>query len=333
MISLAPTVISLLLFISDAGRVVYHALGCFGISTSYTTVLEHLHDLAHGAGIYLHEVGTLISRNDDHFIILFDNINKHHRVWHQTISKADEVKTGTASTVIRMVHVPHGAMDLKKFRARQKQRGRKDLTVHQLLDDIDHKHMEKISAATVLRIWTDHIPVLSHHHCTVTDLFETTLQKHCIPLHKSEIYPLRTSGIDESTTAGNSDVLHDITHLQMGMATNNFGEFLMPIAGDQLMVDRVRKLIHYTTKDVTEYARHTWALPFIQLWHMKWVFLKAIYKAHWSPSTGKSLVGLHRDCDTLARTKLNPIKCDFYPHHHALVETFEISCLGILRYV
>ncbi|KAF4575304.1 hypothetical protein EYR36_006663 [Pleurotus pulmonarius] len=331
LISLGPTIISLLLFISDAGRVVYHALGRFGISTSYSTVLEHLRDLAHGAGVHLHEVGTSISRNDDHYIILFDNINKHHRAWHQTISKSDEVKSGTASTVIRMVHVPPGAMSLKKLRTRQKKRGRKDLTVCRLLEDIDHKHMERIGAATLLWIWTDKIPALSRHRAHVTHLFETTLQKHRIPLHQSDIYPLRTSGIDESTTAGNSDVLHDITHLQMGMATDDFGEFIMPIAGDQLTVDRVRKLIHYTKQDVTEYAQHTWALPFIQLWHMKWAFLKAIYKAHWTPSTGKHLYGLHRDCDTLGRTKLNPTKCDFYPHHHAVADTFETSCLGILR--
>ncbi|KAJ8699498.1 hypothetical protein PTI98_002608 [Pleurotus ostreatus] len=330
LISLGPTIIGLLLFISDAGRVVYHALGRFGISTSYSTVLEHLRDLAHGAGVHLHEVGTSISRNDNHYIILFDNINKHHRAWHQTISKSDEVKSRTASTVIHMVYVPPGAMSLKKLRTRQKKRGHKDLTVRRLLD-IDHKHMERIGAATLLRIWTDKIPALSRHCAHVTHLFETALQKHRIPLHQSDIYPLRTSGIDESTTAGNSDVLHDITHLQMGMATDDFGEFVMPIAGDQLTVDRVRKLIHYTKKDVTKYAQHTWVLPFIQLWHMKWAFLKAIYKAHWTPSTGKHLYGLHRDCNTLGRTKLNPTKCDFYPHHQAVADTFETSCLGILR--
>lgn len=160
---------------------------------------------------------------------------------------------------------------------------------------------------------------------------EKALDKHPIPLHRSEVYPLRTSGIDESTTAGNSDVLRDITHSQLGMHDDDFKDLLMPVAGDQLTVDRVRKLKTYTSKDISPYSRHSWALPVIQLWHMKWAFLKAIFKAHWTPSTGKRLFGLHHDCDSLGRTKLNPTKCDFYPHHHAVVESFEISCLGILR--
>ncbi|KAF9500716.1 hypothetical protein BDN71DRAFT_1427167 [Pleurotus eryngii] len=32
----------------------------------------------------------------------------------------------------------------------------------------------------------------------------------------------------------------------------------------------------------------------------------------------------------LGCTKLNLTKCDFYPHHHAMIKSFEISCLGIL---
>lgn len=320
-------------FIADASRLVYQALGRFGITTSYSTVLEHLGNLGDSAGLHLHEVGSRIARNDDHYIILFDNINKHHRAWHQTVSKDDEVKSGTAATIICMVYVPNGAMNLKRYRNRQQKRGRKGLTVRKLLDDLDHTHLKNVGAATLLWIWTDKVSSLVSHRDYVCNLFKNDVQKHRIPLHKSETLPLRTSSIDESTTAGNSDVLHDITHLQMGMTDKDFGEFVIPVAGDQLTVDRVRKLIHYTKKDVNDYSRHMWALPCIQLWHMKWAFLKAIYKAHWSLSTGKYLFGLHRDCDTLGRTKLNPTKCDFYPHHHAVVETFEISCLGILRYV
>ncbi|KAF9488156.1 hypothetical protein BDN71DRAFT_1513309 [Pleurotus eryngii] len=331
LIALGPTIIGLLFFIADASRLVYHALGRFGITTSYSTVLDHLGNLGHSAGLHLCEVGSCIACNDDHYIILFDNINKHHRAWHQTVSKDDEVKSGTAATIIRMVYVPNGAMNLKKYRNRQQRKGCKGLTVRKLLNDLDHTHLKNVGAATLLQIWTDKVSSLAFHHDYVRNLFENNMQKHRIPLHKSETLPLHTSGIDESTTAGNSDVLHDITHLQMGMTDEDFGEFVIPVAGDQLTVDRVQKLIHYTKKDVNDYSRHTWALPCIQLWHMKWVFLKAIYKAHWSPSTGKYLFGLHRDCNTLGRTKLNPTKCDFYPHHHAVVETFEISCLGILR--
>ncbi|KAF9488430.1 hypothetical protein BDN71DRAFT_1347373, partial [Pleurotus eryngii] len=330
LISLVPSLISLLFFANNTSRVVYQALGRFGICTSYSTVHDHLKKLGCDAGATIQEIGTTISRGGDHFLILFDNINKHHRVWHQTVSQADEVKSGTAATVIRMFSVPYDAMNSKHFRNNCAKRRREKLTTKWLLKDIDTNHITAVGSVTLLRIWVKYVPSLAKFSNHVAKL-EATLNKHPIELHKLDIYPLRTSGIDESTTAGNSDVLRNITHSQLGMDNDDFKDLLMPVAGDQLTVDRIRKLKGYTLKDISEYSRHAWALPVIQLWHMKWAFLKAIYKAHWAPNTGKRLFGLHHDCDTLGHTKLNPTKCDFYPHHHAVTETFEISCLGVLR--
>ncbi|KDQ26195.1 hypothetical protein PLEOSDRAFT_1085428 [Pleurotus ostreatus PC15] len=307
-----------------------HRHGRFGLCTAYSTVSDHLKRLGRNAGTVLLDIGSTISRRDDHFIILFDNINKHHRAWHQTVSNADEVKSGTAATVIRMFSVPSGALNSRRYRRRCQKLCRKKLTTKKLLKDIDTDHITAVGRTTLLRIWLKHVPSLAKYQSHVAQM-EKALDKHPIPLHRSEVYPLRTSGIDESTTAGNSDVLRDITHSQLGMHDDDFKDLLMPVAGDQLTVDRVRKLKTYTSKDISPYSRHGWALPVIQLWHMKWAFLKAIFKAHWTPGTGKRLFGLHRDCDSLGRTKLNPTKCDFYPHHRAVVESFEISCLGILR--
>ncbi|KAF4576955.1 hypothetical protein EYR36_004939 [Pleurotus pulmonarius] len=331
LISLVPNMISVLLFMTNAGRLVYRFLGRFGISAAYGTTLRHLHQLGINAGMVLEDLGAGISETKGHFIILFDNINKHHRAWHQSISNADEVKSGMAATIIKMHAVPGAAMSSAKYKEKLMKGDRKKLDVKRLREDIDSKHIAAIGQATLLKIWADNIPSLNKYSTRVNKQFEGPLAKHCIPLHKTDIYPLRTSGIDESTTAGNSDVLRDITHTQMKMSDTDFEHILIPVAGDQLTVDRVRKLISYTVKDVSPYARHTWALPFIQLWHMKWAFLKAIYKARWDPSQGKRVFGLHRDCESMGHMKLNPTKCDFHDHDAAVKETFEVSCLGILR--
>ncbi|KAF4568361.1 hypothetical protein EYR40_010237 [Pleurotus pulmonarius] len=331
LISFAANFLGTILFMANTSRLVYSVLGRLGIVVSYTTVLKRLKALGHDAGLVAKSIGSKATEKKEYFVILFDNINKHHRAWHQNISNADAVQSGTAATAIKMVGVPPGAMDpapLDEMRGRQ---ARENLTVDTLLDDIDHEHLAAIGAATLLRVWTQYVPSLAHHRSTVNDLFHHSHKKHRIPRHKTEAFPLRTSGIDESTTAGNSDVLRDITHSQMGMSDKDFDNILLPVAGDQLTVDRVRKLKHYTARDVSTYARHSWALPFIQLWHMKWAFLKAIYKAHWSPNTAKGLHGLHRDCEAVGRTKLNPTKCDFYPHHHAVIDSFEALCCGVLR--
>ncbi|KAJ8509558.1 hypothetical protein ONZ45_g8295 [Pleurotus djamor] len=329
--SFLPTVIGLSLFMSRTNRLVYQALGSIGCTVAYSTVVDNLHSLSAVADTALKDLGRRAAQKAQFFVIVFDNINKHHRAWHQTVANVDEVRSGTAATLVEMVDVPAGAMNSQPYLERAALNGRKDLTVDMLVDDIDQKHIAAVGAATLLRIWTTHIPSLHKYRTSVNKIFRNGFDKHRIRRHQSTTYPLRTSGIDESTTEGNSDVLRDITQSQLGMADKDFEDLLILIAGDQLTVDRVRKLIHYTKRDVTTYARHSWALPFIQFWHMKWAFLKALFKAHFPDKTGKHLQGLRRDCEAIRREKLNPTKCDFYPHDAAITDTFQALCLEMLR--
>ncbi|KAJ8473854.1 hypothetical protein ONZ45_g16144 [Pleurotus djamor] len=305
-------------------------LGSVGCTVAYSTVMDNIHSLSATADATLKNLGRRAAQRSQFFVIVFDNINKHHRAWHQTVANVDEVRSGTAATLVEMVDVPAGAMNSQDYLERVALNGRKDLTVDTLVDDIDHEHIAAVGAATLLRIWTTHIPSL-HKYQPVNKIFRDGFNKHRIRRHQSTTYPLRTSGIDESTTEGNSDVLRDITQSQLGMTDADFERLLILIAGDQLTVDRVRKLKHYTKRDVTTYARHSWALPFIQFWHMKWAFLKALSKAHFADKTGKHLQGLRRDCEAIRRAKLNPTKCDFYPHDSVIKDTFEALCLEMLR--
>ena len=57
---------------------------------------------------------------------------------------------------------------------------------------------------------------------------------------------------------------------------------------------------------------HKWVLPVIELWHLKWAFLKGIYRVHWASKVGKGDVGLHTAADALGHN-INPDKVNFYP--------------------
>jgi hypothetical protein len=103
------------------------------------------------------------------------------------------------------------------------------------------------------------------------------------------------------------------------------------ICGNRLSIDRVRKIKIYMDKGDAPFNHHHWALPVIQLWHLKWNWQKAIFCLHWFEPTGKSIFGLHHDVKLLTRNKFNPVKCDFYPAHHILEDRFEALMLDALR--
>lgn len=143
-------------------------------------------------------------------------------------------------------------------------------------------------------------------------------------------YSLKTSSIDESRVAGAKDVLADIAS-QLQLQETDLDDLLVPVAGDLVTVDRVRKLKRYTRTDISTYHQHKWALPWIQLWHMKWAALRSLFNTHWAGIIGKGLCGLRSDCNTLQRKNLNPDKCDFYSHHEAAEVSFESLCVGALQ--
>lgn len=86
--------------------------------------------------------------------------------------------------------------------------------------------------------------------------------------------PLKTSNIDESKTKGNRDILRNIFLEQLKLVGDWFLNTLVLVAGDQLSIDRLRKVISASTKNRKLFDRHQWLLPMIQLWHMKWAFLR-----------------------------------------------------------
>lgn len=238
------------------------------------------------------------------------------------------MRTGTASTVLVMEDVPEGAMDPAELTRRLHLRSK--LSFKDLENDLDHNHIQGIGEATLLSIWAKYIPCTKEFTPMVRNRFTEDLKKHPLRLRQSQYYPLETSDIDESTTSGAQAVLGDIAS-QLSLKTGDFDELLVPIAGDLLTIDRIKKLKAYTVTDTTAYSRYTWTLPWIQLWHMKWAALRTIFNAHWPGMTGKVLCGLEADCDTLSRKNINPKKCDFYSHSDFVIDTFEALCLGALR--
>jgi hypothetical protein len=327
-----PTLIGLFLFTCNANRDIFAVLGHVGLSVAYSSVLSTLHTLVADSNILLRVWGAMTEIGEPRFLLLFDNVNKMQRAWQSIIGREDEVKSGTAATLIKLEDVPPGAMLAEPLLKNLKEKVRGKLTVEMLVDDIDWAHIESIGASTVLRVWTKHVSGLAKFRSAVESRFSNAYAKHPLRLRKSEIHPMRTTDINEATTTGVASVLHNLIS-QLGIVGSWLNKYVVLVCGDQLSVDRIRKVKLYMGKASTTYDRHDWALPVIQLWHMKWALQKCIFRLHWWDNAGKEIFGLHHDCDLLGRGKFNPVKCDFYPAHHILEDRFEALILDALRYV
>lgn len=295
---------------------------------AYSTINRQLHQLSDSVLGTLRQLGEQIKNKEISVIWIYDNIQRNYIPSDESIAHKSEMRTGTAATVLVMEDVPKGAMDLTKLTSRLHLRSK--LCFEDLEKAIDPEHIQGIGMATLLSIWAKHIPSLQQFSLDARRLFTTTHKKHRLRLRKSQYYPLKTSDIDESKPSGAQGVLDDITS-QLGLEEEDFQDFLIPVAGDQLTVNNIRKLKAYTSTDRTTYSRYTWTLPWIQLWHMKWAVLRSIFHTHWSGGPGKGLCGLHTDCTTLSRKHINPGKCDFYSHTDFVFDTFEALCLGALQ--
>ena len=189
---------------------------------------------------------------------------------------------------------------------------RKDVTYEKLKGDLDADHLEGVAVANIARILTKYVPELARFKPDIDKLQYVEHAKHCIKPVKTEYHPLECSGYKEAYTQGNRDVILDTFVHQLGISHNELEGRLFPVSGDQSTVARVWTLLAQTSTCRSWFTSHKWVLPIIELWHMKWAFLKGIYKAHWPSKIGKGDIGLCYAADRLGH-KINPEKIDFYP--------------------
>ncbi|KAJ7195396.1 hypothetical protein C8J57DRAFT_1738619 [Mycena rebaudengoi] len=305
-----PILIGVFAFTCNAHREIIALLCRLGLSVSYSMVLAQLHILSVDSAEQLRVLGAFNPETGPLFLLLYDNVNKMKRAWRAHLGHKDEVKNGTASTAIKLEGVRPGAFLSEPLNKAIEEGKRMNLTVEQLQEDIDWDHMRGVGAGTIMRIFTKYIPSLSGHRGAIENLFSVVHKKHRLQLRKSSILAMRLSGIDESTTPGSAEVLQHLIY-QMAILPAALFRWMIMICGDQLTIDRIRKIKWYTRKTDTPFDQHK-RPSFVSTGMVIWA---------------KNIFGLHHDCELLERGKFNHEKCDFYPAHHILEDRFEALVL------
>ncbi|KAG8704943.1 hypothetical protein FRC09_003240 [Ceratobasidium sp. 395] len=338
LVNFFQTVLSIFLFACNTPKLVYRAMSRMGISKSSSTVHTHLLALGRSSIAALKALGRRAYESATgrtkgpgrYFLLVFDNVNKYLPARRQTVGVKSQMRNGTAATAIVLEDVPDGAFDPKPYWKNKSEQRRQNLTTQELLDDIDPVHLEALGTALVMRILLNYIDSLPGSlREEVESRFKDSdwYAKHRLKLRKSTTMSMGTSAIDESTVGGVSEILHDLVSTQMEMEPEWFKELLLIVCGDQLTIDRLRKVIRYKATESSIYESRSWAIPLIQLWHMKVAYLTSVYKTHWFPKVNSSLFGLRQSMHTLGRN-VNPDQPNsYYIWHDGVKTTFETMVL------
>ncbi|KAH9897009.1 hypothetical protein C8Q73DRAFT_642360 [Cubamyces lactineus] len=171
---------------------------------------------------------------------VYDNINMMFKIAEQILGRKDSQENGTCATIFPLLDARAEDMQTADMLASF------DAAPPLSLKDILHTSIEAIQFEDSLE------------HAALRDLVYTSdlfarfrpavaaslpHTDHQIPLHRTEIHPLPTMNIDESSIVGNAQVIDTMfQELGFDVGTTKFSGIVRPIFGDQLSIARLRTL-------------------------------------------------------------------------------------------
>ncbi|KAH9842929.1 uncharacterized protein C8Q71DRAFT_698962, partial [Rhodofomes roseus] len=256
-------VVGLYLYASGAQRQSISILSHMGVCSSYTTlagvsrrskpvrkevaVAEEL-SLEERAGILrrLSEACRSSARREARLHELghvYDNINWIIHAAEQTMGHKDSMENGTCATVFPLFGASRSNMRTADFLAAFDNAPPLSLD-NILLSADDTRTLTDMLEHTVLRIIVTHGgPEFARFQPDVDRTLPRTAER--IPMHKTDVYPLRAMNIEEASIKGNAEVLETIFgELGHDLNSESFTETVKVIFGDQLSVARLRAVIH-----------------------------------------------------------------------------------------
>ncbi|TFY51470.1 hypothetical protein EVJ58_g10547 [Rhodofomes roseus] len=107
-----------------------------------------------------------------------------------------------------------------------------------------------------------------------------------IPVHMTEVFPLPTMEIDESTIVGNAEVTKSMfSAVGLDMASDTFTRTVKLIAGDQLSISRLRALTRNRAGHDSFANSYLWAVVIPGIFHYKMAATHGFMEVHYGRNT------------------------------------------------
>ena len=151
-----------------------------------------------------------------------------------------------------------------------------------------------------------------------------------IPVERSDLHTLETMKLDESTVAGNFQVLDNITCKQLGLEMGQLADRVIPVNGDQLTCVRMEAGQKSRCRDCKN-CRYEWARSHPGFLHLRMAVCNMLYVTHTGkkshPGTLASFIEL------LGRTKVKE-KCPDLNASHKMLEHVGVAhILALLMHI
>jgi len=228
------------------------------------------------------------------------------------IGSAKKMNIGIAATYCKLEGVNFSAVDLDKRRKLVLEDKRSKLTINNLLSLIDQKYLDPAFSLHWLRVLVNSVPELSKWKGHVTMFFHEKASKLQLPIKSTKLYPLASSGKNETVTTELKDALFDffdkpnlITYIPRVLFAGRDGLTF------QTMLEIQRYLQFHGDYSGASSCSSRCQLS---LWHTKWTDVSQIFEVHWdfllSPdpsSLGHSTAKINRAAPSILK------KVDYYP--------------------
>ncbi|KAI0072464.1 hypothetical protein K474DRAFT_1711577 [Panus rudis PR-1116 ss-1] len=258
--------------------------------------------------------------------IVMDNIQQYKKHYEHAIGREDKMIKGTGATAVVLENVPPGATDLKAYQERCAENQRANLTLEDLLADLDWDHLDLMSELHFVQVLVEYVPAFKCYKLAVDSLFTTELKKYQIdPNRHTEVHPLGTNSADEVSALGMKEAIVDFLG-QIGISEGQYNDRLQFVHGDGKSYEAMGNVKKYLSPEASgengNYCSLGLILEVLELWHTKWTELGRLCNGKWGTGNADTV-----DPSTLgymAKTMNSRVpsdlkKPDFYPNQR-LVE-------------
>ena len=264
-------------------------------------------------------------------LLIFDNVQHFMKQRDFRIGRENSMIIGIAATYVEL-NVQAASLDVVDKRKRIAQNLRMEVTVDKLLGLIDQDHMRKIGRLQWIEALTRNIPQLAVYKAEVSLRYRTSVAKLRVPVKKSEIHPLATSGKNEALIGDLKDGLLDFLE-QLGHSDGDYDFRLLFGGGDGMSYNNMLILKKYLQTDPDTFRRFELLRPVLQVWHTQWTNLTRVLQTHMGDFLSNNPATIRWAAKKIGRNISGEKKSDFYPDSQLLALLHDTQMLDAWRCV
>lgn len=183
---------------------------------------------------------------------------------------------GISATLIRFL-VGLTACDPLDRRRRLQLNLRRSMTVDTILGFIDFSHLRNIGILQFLSALSTYIPQAQVYKSEINLRYRTRCRKRQLPLEKSDMHTLASSGKNEAVIPELKDALLDFQN-QLGQTENDYDSKLWFGGGDGMSFNNMLLVKKYLQNHVeSPFQSFELMIPVLQVWHTMWTDICRIY--------------------------------------------------------